>query len=193
MKETIKKAIVFWLVSSVTILLVGFAYAAITTVNSWDTLTATKFNEVINATNGTSGTWTASLKWNSNPSNVDLNSINASVDSTGIYYKVWNMVFVNAHFDVSAYSNHIFYRIEWLPFTASQQSNLALWHLRWILWRYNTTTYSSFQHSAYIGAGNTKIDLQTANYSTLQSGYWYVRSDVGGKFIHVSWTYITND
>jgi hypothetical protein len=50
MLETIKKWILFWFISSCTILLISIAYATIAPVNWWDTLTAAKFNEVINAT-----------------------------------------------------------------------------------------------------------------------------------------------
>ena len=54
MKDKIKQWVVLWLSFSLTILLVSISYAAFTTinsVNSWDTLTATKFNELVTRLN----------------------------------------------------------------------------------------------------------------------------------------------
>ena len=50
MKETIKKSLLSWLVFALTVIVTWIAYAAISHVNSGDTLTSTTFNQVIDAT-----------------------------------------------------------------------------------------------------------------------------------------------
>lgn len=61
MKETIKKALIFWLVSSVTMILVWLTYAAVyNSVNNWETLTASMWNNIHNYSTEEINTW---KKW----------------------------------------------------------------------------------------------------------------------------------
>lgn len=74
MKETIKKALIFWLVSSFTMILIWYVYAAVSnTVEPWQTLTASMWNE---------------MAGNYNYSTTEVNTGKKWIDSKPIYRKV---------------------------------------------------------------------------------------------------------
>ena len=73
MKETIKKWIIFWVTSFLTLVLLGFAYATVSTVTTWETLTADMWN---------------SMAWNYDYSLNEVDTWKKWVDGKPIYRKV---------------------------------------------------------------------------------------------------------
>ena len=77
MKQTIIKSLIWWLVFSFTVLLVSFTYAAITSVSSWDTLTATLWNDMKTMVDGNTSSISTNA-WNISTNTTKLTNIESS-------------------------------------------------------------------------------------------------------------------
>ena len=173
MKQTILKAFVFWIVTSFTILLIWYAYAAVSTATTWWTLTATMWNDMkavvdSNETKLNTGpilwhwrqatqrSWVGKFIWDSQLANTDSNHYGwtAAQDHIVIkeagYYEIDSDVLVywlsdNQRSDVYIYRNTWVISMSlWIGWNAQQYYK----HHNHFLWYFNANDQVSVELSS---------------------------------------------
>ncbi len=136
------------------------------------------------------GTFTGTLNMHSNY--ADTSTTNTTLNSTGYYTKVGDLVYFTIYYDVTGYSNYVAKSISGMPFAAKNvtEQSFSMGHVRGIRFVYSTTISSSMILSASMAGGATSVGLQASSTAQAFSGWWYISNESGqGKYIQVSGTY----
>jgi len=139
MKKTIKKGIIFWLSSVLTMILAWFAYAWIVwQVSDWQTLTADMWNN---------------MAGNYDYSTDEVNTWKKWIDGKSIYRRV--VTWTATKWSWTTFKTYN-YDIENLT-----DSNIRFWNMFWVSTNVSAT-HSTYWRSAYIDPTHTSVFIWSA-------------------------------
>ncbi len=161
-KQSIKNSFIWWIVFSITVLTFWLAYSAwtsITTVNSWDVLSSTKLNEIINRLNSINEKSLATA-W-------------VNFDGTSCTWWAWNECTIRDSYNINKVVRNTTWSFD-LFFTINMDNTnyVTVWNIP-----YSWVAASVFNIWSQL---NNKVNVNTGNYNvaynsnlTLVQVFWW--------------------
>lgn len=112
-----------------------------------------------------SGSFTATLHMHSNPANTT--GTNATLEQTGSYVRVGDMVWITFECDFARYSGHVAKHITGLPFAAAKKGVFTIGDSQGVLYRWASSSAVASRLYASVDTGGVRINLRA-----MSQGRW---------------------